>query len=132
MKEEKGRVVTDIGRHPTDRLKMAVLPEGKGKIAITDYEKVANFGQDYTLCRFVLQTGRTHQIRVQMSGISHPIFGDMRYGGALAQKGKLALWAYCLSFLHPITKERLRFIAYPPETETPWKAFDLSKAVEIV
>jgi hypothetical protein len=49
----------------------------------------------------------------------------------LAQKGKLALWAYSLSFLHPITKERLKFIAYPPETEVPWKAFDLAKAVEI-
>ena len=78
-----------------------------------------------------LHTGRTHQIRVQMAGISHPIYGDMRYGGALAQKGKLALWAYSLSFLHPITKERLKFIACPPETEVPWKAFDLSKAVEI-
>ena len=131
MKEDRGRVVTDIGRHPTERLKMAVLPEGKGKIAITDFEVVARFGVDFTLCKFDLQTGRTHQIRVQMAGISHPIYGDMRYGGPLAQKGKLALWAYSLSFLHPITKERLKFIAYPPETETPWKAFDLTKAVEI-
>jgi hypothetical protein len=49
----------------------------------------------------------------------------------LAQKGKLALWAYSLSFLHPITKEKLKFIACPPAEETPWKAFDLSKAVEI-
>jgi hypothetical protein len=55
----------------------------------------------------------------------------MRYGGVNAQKGKLALWAYCLSFSHPITKERMRFIAYPPESDAPWKAFDLSKAVEI-
>ena len=66
-----------------------------------------------------------------MAGISHPVYGDMRYGGALAQKGKLALWAYSLSFLHPVTKERLKFIACPPATETPWKAFDLEKAVEI-
>jgi hypothetical protein len=55
----------------------------------------------------------------------------MRYGGALAQKGKLALWAYSLSFLHPITKERLKFIAYPPETEGAWKLFNIEKAVEI-
>ena len=85
----------------------------------------------YSLVEVRLHTGRTHQIRVQMAGISHPVFGDMRYGGANAQKGKLALWAYSLSFSHPITKERLRFLAYPPETETPWKAFDLSKVVEI-
>mgnify|MGYP002509403176 CR=1 FL=1 len=84
-----------------------------------------------SLCSLRLETGRKHQIRVQMAGISHPVYGDMRYGGALAQKGKLALWAYCLSFSHPITKERLRFIASPPETELPWRAFDLSKAVEI-
>ena len=83
------------------------------------------------LCAIRLQTGRNHQIRVQMAGISHPVYGDMRYGGALAQKGKLALWAYSLSFSHPVTKERLRFMAYPPEDETPWKAFDVAAAVEI-
>ena len=66
-----------------------------------------------------------------MAGISHPVYGDMRYGGALAQKGKLALWAYSLSFTHPVTKERLRFIALPPAEEMPWKLFDLSGAVEI-
>jgi 23S rRNA pseudouridine1911/1915/1917 synthase len=59
---------------------MAVLPEGKGKIAITDFQTVARFGQDYTLCRFVLQTGRTHQIRVHAKHLAHPIVGDPVYG----------------------------------------------------
>ena len=104
--------------------------EEGAKYAELDYKVMEEKGK-YALLEIRLHTGRTHQIRVQMAGISHPVFGDMRYGGALAQKGKLALWAYCLSFSHPITKERLRFIAYPPETETPWKAFDLAKAVEI-
>ena len=85
----------------------------------------------YSLVEVRLHTGRTHQIRVQMAGIAHPIYGDMRYGGPNAQKGKLALWAYSLSFLHPITKERLKFIVCPPETDAPWKAFDLAKAVAI-
>ncbi len=104
--------------------------EENAKYAELDYKVVEAIGK-HALVEVRLHTGRTHQIRVQMAGISHPVFGDMRYGGALAQKGKLALWAYSLSFSHPITKERMKFIACPPESETPWKAFDLSKAVEI-
>jgi 23S rRNA pseudouridine1911/1915/1917 synthase len=100
------------------------------KFAELEYELIDK-KEDLSLVDVRLHTGRSHQIRVQMAGIAHPIYGDMRYGGALAQKGKLALWAYSLSFLHPITKERLKFMAYPPEADTPWKAFDLSKAVEI-
>ena len=104
--------------------------EEGAKYAELDY-KVLEVKNKYALTEVRLHTGRTHQIRVQTAGISHPVYGDMRYGGALAKKGKLALWAYSLSFLHPITKERLKFISCPPETETPWKAFDLAKAVEI-
>ena len=104
--------------------------EEGAKLATLDY-KVLEDKAKYTLVEVRLHTGRTHQIRVQMSGISHPVFGDMRYGGALAQKGKLALWAYSLSFLHPITKERMKFVACPPEDETPWKAFDLAAATQI-
>jgi 23S rRNA pseudouridine1911/1915/1917 synthase len=72
VKEDSGKLVTDIGRHPTERLKMAVLPDGKGKIAITEFETVARFGTEFTLCRFILQTGRTHQIRVHAKHIGHP------------------------------------------------------------
>ena len=104
--------------------------EENAKYAELDYKVVEAIGK-HALVEVRLHTGRTLQIRVQLAGISHPVFGDMRYGGALAQKGKLALWAYSLSFSHPITKERMKFIACPPESETPWKAFDLSKAVEI-
>ena len=74
-----------------------------------------------------IDTGRFHQIRVQMAGLSRPVFGDMRYGGPNAQKGKLALWAYSLSFTHPVSKERMRFVALPPEEEVPWKNFDLTE-----
>ena len=80
LKTDSGRVVTDIGRHPTDRLKMAVLPDGQGKIAITDYEVVARFGGEFTLCKFVLQTGRTHQIRVHAKHLGNPVVGDPVYG----------------------------------------------------
>lgn len=116
LKEEKGRVVTDIGRHPTERLKMAVLPEGKGKIAITDFEVVAHFGADFTLCKFDLQTGRTHQIRVHAKHLGHPVAGDPVYGykkQKVKADGQL-LHAWRLELTHPTTGERMVFNAPLP------------------
>ena len=82
-------------------------------------------------CACSLHTGRTHQIRVQMAGIGCPVYGDMRYGGENAKKGGLALWAYSLAFTHPVTHERLRFMIEPPAEASPWKHFDLKKAMEL-
>ena len=116
LKEERGRVVTDIGRHPTDRLKMAVLPDGKGKIAVTDFETVAHFGADYTLCRFDLQTGRTHQIRVHAKHLGHPVAGDPVYGykkQKLGVEGQL-LHAWKLTLTHPSTGKEMSFTAPLP------------------
>lgn len=116
VKEDSGRIVTDIGRHPTDRLKMAVLPDGKGKIAITDYQVVAHFGSDFTLCRFDLQTGRTHQIRVHAKHMGHPIVADPVYGykkQKIKGDGQL-LHAFALELTHPTTGERMTFNATLP------------------
>ena len=116
LKEERGRVVTDIGRHPTDRLKMSVLPDGKGKIAITDFEVVARFGADFTLCKFDLQTGRTHQIRVHAKHMGHPVVGDPVYGfkkQKFALQGQL-LHACKLELDHPTSGERMEFHAPLP------------------
>lgn len=116
LKDERGRIVTDIGRHPTDRLKMAVLPDGRGKLAITDFEKVAQFGTEYTLCRFILQTGRTHQIRVHAKHIGHPVACDPVYGykkQKLGVNGQL-LHAYQLELTHPTSGERMTFNAPLP------------------
>lgn len=117
VKEEKGRIVTDIGRHPQDRLKMAVLPDGEGKIAITDYEVLTRFGTEFTLCKFILQTGRTHQIRVHAKHMGHPCVGDPVYGFK-KQKYKLSgqlLHAIELSLTHPKTGERMTFNAPLPQ-----------------
>ncbi len=128
---ERGILSNYLRKNTVNNMVYICTPTEDGaKYAELDYKVIENKSK-YTLAEVRLHTGRTHQIRVQMAGISHPIYGDMRYGGAFAQKGKLALWAYSLSFLHPITKERLKFIAFPPESETPWKAFDLSKIAEI-
>ncbi len=100
------------------------------KFASLDY-RVLQSNERYCLTEVKLHTGRSHQIRVQMAGIAHPVYGDMRYGGERAQKGKLALWAYSLSFTHPVTKERMRFILEPPKEDAPWSAFDVSSAVKV-
>ena len=128
---ERGTLTNYLRKNTVNNMVYICTPSEEGaKFAELDYKVLATDVKT-SLVEVRLHTGRTHQIRVQMAGISHPVFGDMRYGGALAQKGKLALWAYSLSFLHPITKDRLKFISYPPELETPWKAFDLGQAIEI-
>lgn len=87
-----------------------VIKEVKGNLCLADIR---------------LHTGRKHQIRVQMSAINCPVYGDMRYGGEKAVKGNLALWAYSLSFIHPTTCEALKFIIEPPVNESVWKNFDI-------
>ncbi len=117
VKEDEGRVTTDIGRHPTERLKMAVLPTGKGKIAVTDYKVEARFGTEFTFCRFDLQTGRTHQIRVHAKHLGHPIVGDPVYGykkQKFALDGQL-LHAARLELTHPVSGERMTFFAPLPK-----------------
>lgn len=116
VKADSGRISTDIGRSPSDRLKMAVLPEGRGKAAITDYETLVRYGGEYTLCRFTLQTGRTHQIRVHAKYMGHPVVGDPLYGSRRQRfelKGQL-LHAYELELTHPATGERMCFRAPLP------------------
>lgn len=115
LKSDSGTVTTYIGRSPQDRVKMAVVAPDKGKLAITDYcvEKRYN---GYTLCRFDLKTGRTHQIRVHTKYLGHPIVGDKVYG-IKKQKFKLngqLLHAYRLSFVHPATLEVMTFEALLP------------------
>lgn len=128
---ERGTLTNYLRKNTVNNMVYICTQTEEGaKFASLDYKVLESRGR-YALTEIRLHTGRTHQIRVQMAGISHPVYGDMRYGGALAQKGKLALWAYSLSFTHPVTKERLRFIALPPAEEMPWKLFDLSGAVEI-
>ena len=116
VKDDGGNITTYIGRSPTDRVKMAVVPPDKGKIAITDY-RVEQRSGGYTLCRFILHTGRTHQIRVHARYMGHPVVGDDVYG-IKKQKFRLngqLLHACRLELTHPSTGERMTFTAPLPE-----------------
>ena len=129
---ESGKLVNYLKKNAVNNM-VYLCPQGTdgAKLASLEY-RVLQKGEGLSLAEIRLNTGRSHQIRVQMAGIAHPVFGDMRYGGEYAQKGRLALWAYSLAFTHPVTKERMRFLAEPPSEETPWSGFDVAAAVKIV
>jgi 23S rRNA pseudouridine1911/1915/1917 synthase len=126
--EMQGEVEGNIGRHPTDRKRMAVVERG-GKTALTHYWVEEAFGTAGCLMRLKLATGRTHQIRVHLSHIGHPVMGDPVYlrripaaAAGLAKAAReaalafprQALHAATLGFRHPVTGEALRFSAEPP------------------
>ena len=124
--EKQGTLEQYLKKNPINNMVYVCPPTTEGaKRASLEYRIVEEKG-GLSLAWVRLHTGRTHQIRVQMAGLGTPVYGDMRYGGENAKKGRLALWAYSLSFTHPVTKERLRFMAEPPEDGIPWRAFDLS------
>ncbi len=150
--EEIGTIEGNIARHVKDRMQMAVFADPEiGKPAVTHYKVLERFGY-VTLVSCILETGRTHQIRVHMKHIGHPLFNDERYGGHLILKGttftkykqfidncfkvlpRQALHAKTLGFVHPTTKEMMRF-----DTELPqdfqdciekWRGYSKSVLIE--
>lgn len=131
--QDQGIIVGNIGRSRSDRLKMAVYPDGsEGKHAVTHWRVLKRFGY-VTLIECQLETGRTHQIRVHMEHIGHPLFNDERYGGDRILKGttfskyrqfiencfaimpRHALHARTLGFIHPSTGKQICFNSELPE-----------------
>ena len=100
-----GRIETLIGRDSKDRKKMAVVTEN-GKIAITNYEVIDSV-QGFSLVDVGIETGRTHQIRVHMKSLNHPILGDETYGSSSELAKRQMLHSYYLKFNHPITQEEI-------------------------
>lgn len=115
LKEDEGTVDAPLGRHPQDRKRMAIVRSG-GKRAVTHYRVLERFG-NYTYIECRLETGRTHQIRVHMASLGHPLLGDEIYGRAKSPfklEGQ-TLHAMVLGFIHPTTGEYLEFEAPLPE-----------------
>lgn len=119
VKSEEGVVEGAIGRHPVDRKKMAIN-EKNGKPAVTHYKVLEHF-DGYTYMQFQLETGRTHQIRVHMASIGHPLLGDALYSSYLAGKSPYkhlqgqTLHAKQIGFIHPSTGVYMEFCAPLPE-----------------
>lgn len=113
FKDKSGRIETLIGRDPRDRKKMAVVTEN-GKIAISNYE-ILDESKNYSLVKVRIETGRTHQIRVHMKSLNHPILGDATYGNSTDGIARQMLHAYRLKFTHPISKKEMVVTAPIPE-----------------
>ena len=143
VKENEGTITGDLARDPKDRMRFTVFPDGENpyaKFAITHYQVIERFGYA-TLVACRLETGRTHQIRVHMKHIGHPLFNDQRYGGNVILKGttsafyklfvkncfyacpRQALHAQTLGFVHPRTNEYMNFESELPE--------DFNKLIEM-
>ena len=115
VKNDEGTINAPIGRHPIERKKMAIN-EMNGKQAITHYRVLERFAR-YTYMEFVLETGRTHQIRVHMASIGHPLLGDSLYSNGKSPyklQGQ-TLHAMTIGFIHPRTREYLEVTAPLPE-----------------
>ena len=113
---EKGTIIGNIGRHPTDRKKYAVVDETSGRHACTHWQLVERLG-DYSLASFKLDTGRTHQIRVHCAHIGHPIIGDQTYSRCRKLPVNLpgqALHAIQLGLRHPVNHDNMNFKAPLP------------------
>lgn len=129
---EKRATLTDyMKKNPINNMVYVCPQTVEGaKFAELEY-KVVEEVNGLSLALVTLHTGRTHQIRVQMSHNNTPVYGDMRYGGEKAKKGNIALWATTLAFTHPVSKERLVFKIEPPKDANPWKLFNVDEAMRI-
>ena len=115
IKQDSGRIDAPIGRHPSDRKKMTITDKNSRE-AVTNFRVLERYGR-YTFVECILETGRTHQIRVHMSKNGHPIVGDKTYGVKKEEfnlTGQL-LHAYKVGFIHPVSGEYMEFVSELPD-----------------
>ncbi len=122
LKDDAGTLEGPIGRHPNDRKRMAVV--AGGRFARTRYQVVERRG-GHTLLRCDLDTGRTHQIRVHLAALGHPVAGDTEYGGRTDGAERPLLHAWQLRLRHPRTRAEMSFEAPPPaDFTTFWESLE--------
>lgn len=129
----EGTVETHIGRNPHDRQKMAVVDAPAGKQAVTDYRVLYSIGTS-SLVECTLHSGRTHQIRVHMKHLGHPLMGDATYGRPSRQQDvpRVMLHARKLGFTHPVTEKRMEFFAPIPSEFSPWVTEEMKAQFPII
>ena len=132
-RESKGKIVSYLKKDERTNTAQIVPQTTTGaKRAELDYEVLAyNNDTNHSLVRVKLYSGRGPQIRVQMKSIKCPVFGDQKYGGEGMPKVMLNLFATELAFLHPVTKQKLIFRVYPPETSSAWNEFNIDKFLSL-
>ena len=132
-RESKAKIVSYLKKDEKTNTALIVPQTTTGaKRAELDYEVLAyNQDTDHSLVKVKIYSGRGHQIRVQMKSIKCPIFGDQKYGGEGMPKVMLNLFATELAFLHPVTKQKLIFRVYPPETTFAWNEFNVDKFLSL-
>ena len=112
FEKKNGSINAHLSRKPNSIIERHISENGE--IAITHYEVIKEF-DNYSVVKCILETGRTHQIRVHMSHIGHPILGDTIYGTSSPLILRQALHAYKISFIHPITKQKMEFTSQLPQ-----------------
>lgn len=128
-KKPKGRLTDYLLKDKRENISSVVNPSTKNaKKAVLDYELIAaNTKEDLSLLYIQLQTGRSHQIRVQLAHLGHPIYGDQKYGQKVNVPGEqIALWASDLEVKHPTKDEKVKVECKPPK-EYPWNLFEYSR-----
>ena len=128
VKYKKDTLINYLEKNEKENM-VKVVPMGVSgaKKAELVYEELENNGKE-SLLKIQILTGRSHQIRVQMANIGFPLYGDGKYGKDKNKATKnLGLWAGKLSFIHPVTKEKMVFIAMPDTSSLPWKKFNMEK-----
>lgn len=123
VRKRQEKLIHYLSKDHKKNIVQAVTEKAEGaKKAILHYERLA-VSERLSLLRVSLETGRSHQIRVQLKEIGHPLYGDQKYGKNENKVGQqIALWSYELSFIHPVKKERIT-VQSPPPKSYPWSLF---------
>lgn len=115
----------------TNMVTLCTRSDSDAKLAILNYT-LLSATEELSLLNVNIETGRAHQIRVQLANMKNPLFGDYKYGAKTREGQKtdaLALWAYKLEFEHPVTKAKMKFSSLPTQDLTPWNLFYLEKEI---